>query len=136
MRKSRGVIKRQEVGIFPFYSGLIPCHILEICIGVVWKTYEIPHLLCLDPRVPKMLMKPLKICNKTHHQYERFTFVRQKTIKIAFFLTVSRVSNNILQTLTLTGSGKCAMAFTRQKYFTPVLASWGELLSIPDLGHS
>ena len=36
-----------------------PAYILEICIGAVWKIYEIPRLLCLDPRVPKMLMKPL-----------------------------------------------------------------------------
>ena len=38
---------------------LTPTYILEICIGVVWKTYEIPRLLCLDPRVPKMLIKSL-----------------------------------------------------------------------------
>ena len=40
---------------------LSPAYILEICIGVVWKTYEIPRLLCLDHRVSKMLMKALPI---------------------------------------------------------------------------
>ena len=46
-------------GFSPSIQALSPAYILEICIGVVWKTYEIPHLLCLDPWVPKKLMKPL-----------------------------------------------------------------------------
>ena len=67
------------------------------------------------------------------HQHERFTFVRQKTIKIAFFVTFLRVFDNSLQNLILPRTGKCAMAFTRQKYFTLALASWGALVSIPVL---
>ena len=55
----------------------------------------------------------------------------KKKIKIAFFLTFSPVFDNILQNLTLAGSGKRAMAFTRQKYFTLTLASWRALVSIP-----
>ena len=120
-----------------------------------------------------------KVTIKTHRQHERFTFVRQKTIKIAFFLTFSRVFNNILrnsktlkiaffltfsqvfdnilqnsktiknaffltflrvfdnilQNLTCPRSDRCAMAFTRQKYFTFPLATWQALVSIPEISH-
>ena len=46
-------------GFFPSTRALSPACILEICTGFIWKTYEIPRLLCLDPWVPKILMKPL-----------------------------------------------------------------------------
>ena len=72
-----------------------------------------------------------KVHTKTHRQHERFTFVRQKTIKIVFFLIFSQVFDNILQNLTLIRSGKCAMAFTCQKYFTCALAS--ALISVASL---
>ena len=52
-------LRGRSWGFSPSTQALSPTYILEICIGVVWKRYEIPRLLCLDPRVPKMVMKPL-----------------------------------------------------------------------------
>ena len=57
----------------------------------------------------------------------------KNTVDITFYLTFSRVFENILQNLTLAEWGKCAMVFTRQNHFTLALASRRALVSIPGI---
>ena len=42
-----------RLGFSPSTRALSPAYILEICIGVVWKTYEIPTYFALTPPAAK-----------------------------------------------------------------------------------